>query len=703
MKKFPVTLLFLCVVLFCMATMPQGLSGMAATYKQDYISGDVDSDGVLNGKDAVLLLQYLAEWDVTPYKPAADVNCDNLIDGSDLTMLLQDLAEWDITYPTRTEFPTVDSGEYNNQITEYSLSYGGTDALGRKLSTQSDVGGVQKDKYVGIFYFLWLGAHGTGLYDNTEIVNTYSDALTNTARWGSVGSAHFWGKPLFGYYSSNDTWVLRKHVQMLTDADIDFIVFDTTNATGSATSGSITSNGGNNNTYIANALAITRILDEYYKKGWDVPKVAFYTNSNSANAMSVIYKEFYKAHPEYSHLWFNWWTNTTENNKKPLIIGTSSSASSEVSSFFRIKESQWPNTSTKKSDGFPWMEFTYRLLKTSAVYTSSIDGKSMMNVSIAQHCATTEMSAGAWYGSNDRVRSYNTSHTWSYRNKNYTTGIPAVNYGFNFIEQWDYALARDPDIIFITGWNEWTAQRQSSTSNSKICFVDCANIEASRDAEPMSGGYGDNYYMLMMDYIRKFKGTAGNVTADSNVSININGGFGQWDYIHAYYRDYENDTVNRDHTHYQTYVNKTGRNDIVEAKVCNDSDNIYFFVKTASAITTAEGSNWMNLFISTGASKGWKGYNYQLNCKAPAGNLAYLGKLADSDTYSVASTATVSYKVLGDTMMVKIPKSALGISGNSFEIAFKWSDNCETGNIDSFYTDGDAAPIGRMNYVYKVA
>ena len=224
MKKFPVTLLFLCVVLFCMATMPQGLSGMAATYKQDYISGDVDSDGVVNGKDAVLLLQYLAEWDVTPYKPAADVNCDNLIDGSDLTMLLQDLAEWDITYPTRTEFPTVDSGEYNNQITEYSLSYGGTDALGRKLSTQSDVGGVQKDKYVGIFYFLWLGAHGTGLYDNTEIVKTYSDALTNTARWGSVGSAHFWGKPLFGYYSSNDTWVLRKHVQMLTDADIDFIV-----------------------------------------------------------------------------------------------------------------------------------------------------------------------------------------------------------------------------------------------------------------------------------------------------------------------------------------------------------------------------------------------------------------------------------------------------------------------------------------------
>ena len=33
----------------------------------------------------------------------------------------------------------------------------------------------------------------------------------------------------------------------------------------------------------------------------------------------------------------------------------------------------------------------------------------------------------------------------------------AVEYGFNFAEQWEYALKVDPEIVFITGWNEWTA------------------------------------------------------------------------------------------------------------------------------------------------------------------------------------------------------------------------------------------------------
>lgn len=52
--------------------------------------------------------------------------------------------------------------------------------------------------------------------------------------------------------------------------------------------------------------------------------------------MTVIYNEVYKAHSEYSHLWFNW-------DGKPMIIGKSNEASQEVKNFFRIKESQWPN------------------------------------------------------------------------------------------------------------------------------------------------------------------------------------------------------------------------------------------------------------------------------------------------------------------------------------------------------------------------
>ena len=52
---------------------------------------------------------------------------------------------------------------------------------------------------------------------------------------------------------------------MLTDADVDFLVFDTTN----------------NSVYADTALKLMAILYEYYQQGWDVPKVAFYTNTDT--------------------------------------------------------------------------------------------------------------------------------------------------------------------------------------------------------------------------------------------------------------------------------------------------------------------------------------------------------------------------------------------------------------------------------------
>ena len=55
-----------------------------------------------------------------------------------------------------------------------------------------------------------------------------------------------------------------------------------------------------------------------------------------------------------------------------------------------------------------------------------------------------------------------------------------------------------------------------------------------------------------------------------------------------------------------------------------------------------------------------------------------------------------------DMLQIKIPKAALGISGNTFSINFKWTDNTlESGNIMDFYLYGDTAPIGRFMYQYK--
>ena len=63
---------------------------------RDYIPGDINDDGVVNGKDGILLSQYLAEWDKEINLDAADVNGDNIVNGKDSIILSQYLASWDV-------------------------------------------------------------------------------------------------------------------------------------------------------------------------------------------------------------------------------------------------------------------------------------------------------------------------------------------------------------------------------------------------------------------------------------------------------------------------------------------------------------------------------------------------------------------------------------------------------------------------------
>ncbi len=576
--------------------------------------------------------------------------------------------------PTAVPTPTI-SDDYQNKVTYTNTTTVALDSLDRNLTTVNETTEIRDDRYVGIFYFLWAGEHGTNLYDNSIIAKTAS-ALTSEENWIAAGGGglyehHFWGKPMFGYYLQSDPWVMRKHVQMLTDADVDFLVIDATNAY----------------TYTESALKLLGVLNEYGEQGWDVPQIAFMTNTESGTTMNKIYDEIYDAYPEYSHLWFNW-------DGKPLIIGNSSDANlrTDVKAFFRIKSNQWPNEA-RKDDGFPWMEFA-RSLSPDAVY--GLNGrKEVANVSLAQHSSTVTFSYTAWYGANDRTRSWHDGAN--------DTAEDAYLYGYNFAEQFEWAIEQDPEIIFITGWNEWVAQRQAARDSSMpIVFVDCADANTSRDVEPMEGGYGDNYYMQMISYIRKYKGTYGNAPV-TKLTIDVTMGFAQWNDVPSYYKDFTGDIAARDYNGFgsEHYTDSTGRNDIEEMKVSEDNDNIYFFVKTVDDIVTAKGKNWMNLYISTDSSGGWHGYNFVLNNSSPKAGKCILSELSDSDTFTIKTKelAKVNYRQSGNMMMVEIPKSVLGISGDA-SFSFKWSDNCTAGDIFGFYKTGDAAPIGRAGYYY---
>lgn len=63
----------------------------------DRLPGDVNGDGVVNGKDSVALLQYLAGWGVTIVSTNSDVNADGVVNGKDSMLLMQYFAGWAVT------------------------------------------------------------------------------------------------------------------------------------------------------------------------------------------------------------------------------------------------------------------------------------------------------------------------------------------------------------------------------------------------------------------------------------------------------------------------------------------------------------------------------------------------------------------------------------------------------------------------------
>ena len=65
------------------------------------------------------------------------------------------------------------------------------------------------------------------------------------------------------------------------------------------------------------------------------------------------------------------------------------------------------------------------------------------------------------------------------------------------------------------------------------------------------------------------------------------------------------------------------------------------------------------------------------------------------------SVGTASAKVENNQLMYTIPLDALKKDAKALEIEFKWSDNMQTDDPMDWYLNGDVAPGGRFNYLYK--
>jgi hypothetical protein len=175
-----------------------------------------------------------------------------------------------------------------------------TDALGRSLPIAPEVGPPRANKYVGVFYFLWLGQSGDlGPFDVTKILAKDPAAIRNprSPLWGPDLVPHHWGESIFGYYVCDDESILRKHAQMLADADVDMIVFDVTNQV----------------TYPQSWKALCRVFDRVKREGNRVPQIAFLCPfGDPRKVVHELWDDLYSRNL-YPDLWFRW-------EGKPLIL-----------------------------------------------------------------------------------------------------------------------------------------------------------------------------------------------------------------------------------------------------------------------------------------------------------------------------------------------------------------------------------------------
>ena len=559
------------------------------------------------------------------------------------------------------------------------------DALGRKMESTEQYGKSRAHKTVGLFYVIWHGSHGYDRSTNplpdegvmtpspSDTCSPYDiqkllDADPTNPKYGPVHAFHHWGEPYLGYYVSNDEWVIRKHAQLITDAGVDVIVIDITNA-------------------LIYLPTVQKICDTYTKMRADgnrTPQIAFILNSAPQKTLKRIYDNFY-AKGLYKDLWFNW-------KGKPLILCPPEAMTPEYEAFFTFRHSWFCSAWDWFADGkdkWPWAD----KYPQKAGWHESPDKPEQVAISPATHA---HEGIGRSFHNGKQPEVHRSGE------------------GLCFKEQYEQALAIDPEFLMITGWNEWSAMRFPDGASGLMCgkpikkggsyFVDDYNHEFSRDIEPLRGGFGDNYYYQMTDVIRRFKGVEEMPVYAQTEKVSLDD-MGVWNKVKAVYTDDKGDVFHHDHFGYGRVgqlVNTTGRNDFLTAKVANDGKNLYFYVQTDKAITPRTDANWMRLFIDVEGNRlgDWEGFQYMVNYKPYDGSTTSLQVCRNGWNWEKPSE--VQYRVKGNEMVIAVPMAALGIKDpNRFSLDFKWIDNAAgTGDIQECLTDGDAAPNGRFRYRY---
>ena len=633
----------------------------------------------------------------------------------------------------------------------YSDTWVATDAIGRTMPTNAETGDIKDDKrrVVGIFYITW---HTQNIHswkspyaaDVTKILEQDPEARkdTNHKLWQNDAYHYHYAEPEMGYFLSQDEWVIRKDLSMLTDAGVDVLIMDVTNAVH----------------YWDEWEVIFQTMQKVKAEGNPVPKFCFWAyNGPVITVVQELFNRIYKEN-KYSDLWFYW-------DEKPLLLYNSdphhnasggwvenpnpnfyeaaatdpndphynnpdytqkslTDYTNEVKEFFTLRTMWWGYyewagkryIGTEDNWSFGYSLADDRILNMSPEeLLSTHNGKrEQAAVTPAQHPVTmTENPMGvgkSWtrrFGE-PQLNEYDMPEVGYIPYLNQTVENPVL-YGAYFQESWDYALKGDPEFLYINDWNEWTAMKFNLPPNSpwlgrynSFMFVDQYNMEFNRGIQPMKGGYGDNYYMQMAQNIRRYKGSRPIPQHLGYAERKIDGRFGDWKHNTIEYRDTHGDTFHRDAKGYAGlhYTNTSGRNDIITSKVAVGKDDVSFYVETAEKLTPYTDPNWLLLLIDAdnNSSTGWYGYDYIVNRAVKNERTTTLMRW-DIETATWIEVSDIAMRYADNHMELSISREALNLMGDSFTFDFKWADNpAELDNPISLCLDGDTAPNRRFNY-----
>ena len=251
-------------------------------------------------------------------------------------------------------------------------------------------------------------------------------------------------------------------------------------------------------------------MDEGFE---NVPKVAFYTNAYSLNIIRKLYDLYYKP-GKFKESWYYL-------DGKPMIVGFTKPEdntdfglleplSEEILNFFTFMRPQWPDKPVYE-DSLPWIEWTYPAPVHGGRVSMYGCVPSTASYVIFHNKRGKELGqeAGMWQPSKMNLK------------------MPSR---VRFPKHMGCGDRKGSSHGFVTGWNEWVAGKFEY--EGEYVLVDCANMEFSRDAEMMKGGYNDAFYIQAGCKYQKIQGHKCKECRpfkSERVTVNLDNDFSEWE------------------------------------------------------------------------------------------------------------------------------------------------------------------------------